>query len=278
MLQLIESPPDQEPFVIVQPGIEYKQYEGDPVLADIYTPTNAVGPFPAVIFIHGGMWIVNDRLQYTDFAIGMARSGFVSITIDYKTGFDGTFEQQVLDIKDAVRWVRQNADQYNIDPDRIGMFGSSSGGHLAALAAWAEDGEGLGDDPPGTDSTINSLYLLYGVYTFKAPVGGFIGRTIISFSGARNDMDQETFTKWSADTYINGGEPVTLMVHGTKDSTAPPEVAREIAEELRANGAPALVFPWPNGIHGFGELRPWTRPLIFYTVQQFFQATLGMPQ
>ena len=175
---LMEAPEYEPPFVRGAYNVAYKEANGAPLMLDVLTPAEGAGPFPAVVIVHGGLWLTNDRLQYRDFALGLARRGFAAVNIDFRLDAASGFAGQVNDIKDAIRFLRANAALFAIDPDRIGIYGSSSGGHLAAMAAFAGDGEGVDDDPPGLDSAVQSCFLLYGVYRFDPGVEGFIAEII----------------------------------------------------------------------------------------------------
>lgn len=107
---------------------------GQDRLADVYVP-DGDGPFPAIIFLHGGGWRFGDRRLAPDLRRFFAESGFVMVSIDYRLSGEAIFPAAVIDTKTAIRWLRRHAADYNIDPERIGLWGSSAGGHLAAMAA-----------------------------------------------------------------------------------------------------------------------------------------------
>jgi len=278
---LINSPEFNDPQVHAENAVVYKVGPQGPVFQP---PPVFDGPRPAVILVHGGMWIVNDRNQYRDVAIGLARNGFVAVTIDFSLSPESGFEAQVADIKDSIRWLRSNAERFGVNPDRIGLFGSSSGGHLAAMAAMAGNGEGINDDPPGESSALQAAFLLYGVYEFgrepqeepAVPSGlaEIIRDIVFEFAGAKELGEQAALAKWSPINYIDGNEPATIMVHGTDDKVAPLFIANEMADLLGTHGVSATVFSWPRRSHGFGELQPWSRPLILELMVRFYKSAL----
>src|SRR5690606_4718515 len=135
------------------------EVDGATLHLDIFTPARAMEPTPAVVYVHGGGWVLLDRSDFYDYALALGEHDIPGVTIQFRALPPNGFYDQVADIKDAVRWVRLHAEDYNIDPNRIGIVGASSGAHLSALVATAGDGEGFDDDPPGTDSTIQSAVL-----------------------------------------------------------------------------------------------------------------------
>src|SRR5688572_25104281 len=136
-------------FAQIQPthsGVPYATLGPTPLLLDLYMPPAGAGaapqPYPTIIWIHGGAWSGGSRFPAGNAGILM-QHGFAVASIDYRltsqAGLYGphpvTFPAQIHDVKGAIRWLRANASTYNLDPIRFGVFGSSAGGHLAALAA-----------------------------------------------------------------------------------------------------------------------------------------------
>jgi acetyl esterase/lipase len=122
-------------------GLTYATLGGTPLRLDLYIPQNAPQPYPTVVWIHGGAWAGGSRWPVGSAGILM-QHGFAVASIEYRltsqAGQYGSnpviFPAQIHDVKGAIRWLRANAAQYNLDPTRFGTFGSSAGGHLAALA------------------------------------------------------------------------------------------------------------------------------------------------
>lgn len=130
------------------PDLVYATVGGQPLRLNLYrvTPTPA-RPTPLVLWIHGGGWQSGSRAQMPSFALPLLQAGVALATLDYRltsqAGQFGaepvTFPAQIHDVKGAIRWLRANAATYRLDPRRFGLWGSSAGGHLAALAATSGD-------------------------------------------------------------------------------------------------------------------------------------------
>lgn len=137
-------------------GITYATTPGyRPRLLDVQVPAGE-GPFPAVVWIHGGGWLDGDR-RYppptvpADLLHGaVLGAGLALVSIDYRHSLEAPFPAQLHDVKAAIRYVRTFADALGIDPDRIGVWGESAGGHLAALAGLVGPGTPQGAALEGT--------------------------------------------------------------------------------------------------------------------------------
>lgn len=90
-------------------------------------------PMPAIIFVHGGGWQKGSKESGIHKIIPLAQNGYFCVTINYRLTDKASFPAQIEDCKCAVRWARAHAKEYNIDPNHIGAWGSSAGGHLVAL-------------------------------------------------------------------------------------------------------------------------------------------------
>ena len=134
----------------VERDVVYGIAQGYAVAARPGDAQSGDGPFPAVVFLHGGGWRAGNRQEMNHFIEGIARLGYVGITVEYRLVPAARFPAQVEDCKAAVRWLRANAGKYRIHPDRIGVVGFSAGGHLASMlgVTASKDGfEGAGGNP-----------------------------------------------------------------------------------------------------------------------------------
>jgi triacylglycerol lipase len=116
----------------IEPDRVYARPENYRLRADMFLPT-AKGPHPAVILIHGGGWMGGSKAQMKWHAIRLANHGYVVMSINYRLAPKFKFPAQIEDCRAALRWICEQADQYEVDRHRIGALGYSAGGHLACL-------------------------------------------------------------------------------------------------------------------------------------------------
>lgn len=276
MMLWVDGDPTQ--LIVPTPPIEvtYKLVNDQPLRADLYLPENPQDRVPAVVFVHGGVWTFGGRKDYRDFGRWMAQQGIAAFCIDMRVPTEDGFDEPISDIKDSVRWLRSNAADYGIDPERIGIFGSSSGAHLASLVAFCGDGEGLGDDPPGQSSRVDACFLLYGLYDLETPFRESLpwAPAIGYFMGGSPDERGNAYDLYSPLTHIDGSEPPSLVMHGDTDILAPVSEAAALVERLKEAGVQATFVEVDGLGHGFARIRRWLRPAVFQSVLDFFEETL----
>ncbi len=117
----------------VQTGLSYYGQSGEIHSVDLYLPAEADQRRPVVVFIHGGGWERGNGAKEDPPALFLVGRGYAVASINYRLSDDAPFPAQLHDCKAAVRWLRGKAEKYKLDPDRIGAWGVSAGGHLAAL-------------------------------------------------------------------------------------------------------------------------------------------------
>jgi acetyl esterase/lipase len=113
---------------------EYLKHDEKALLARIYRPRGK-GPFPALIEVHGGAWCLGDRLFDASLNEALARSGIVVAALDFRMPPDAGYPASLADINYGIRWFKTQAQKYGSDPAKVGIMGSSSGGHQAMLLA-----------------------------------------------------------------------------------------------------------------------------------------------
>lgn len=113
--------------------IEYLHHGDRALKLRLFRPIGT-GPFPAVVDLHGGAWNKSDLTSCQDRAEVLAEAGLVVAALDFRHAGDG-YPTSLVDINYAIRWLKAHAADFDIDPDRVGLSGQSSGGHLAMLSA-----------------------------------------------------------------------------------------------------------------------------------------------
>lgn len=265
--------------VDVKRDVEYGVVKDVSLKLDIYRPKKAPqAPMAAIVWIHGGGWRQGDKNNAAN-AIAAARRGFFAVSINYRLSGEATFPAAIEDVKGAIRWLRANAKDYNVDPDRIGVWGGSAGGHLALLAGCADEKAGLEGKSgyAGTSSRVQAVCSWFGPAEFgnlgtdgDSVIGQFIG-------GSAKDKP-EAYKLASPTTHASKDDPPVLMIHGDKDALVPLSQSETMLKALKTAEVPAELVVVRNAGHGFkpegGEIEPKS-DAILDTSLKFFEEKLA---
>jgi len=248
---------------VIEADLIYREVEGHlPLRLDVYhlsgTPAK---PRPAVIFIHGGAWQWGDkqpcRLE------GLCEHGYVVVSITYRFSSEAPFPAMLEDCRAAVRWVRENAETYHIDPDRIGVVGVTAGGHLAALLGTTADREGGGE--AAAQEKVQAV-LIFSAPTdllgFQAVVeedpdrfrrnskGELPTVAVEKLLGGTLKEKAELAAAASPVTHVSAEDPPFFIAHATGDPLVPVEQALALHAALSEVGVDAALRVWSGSGHG----------------------------
>ncbi|MGA2481207.1 MAG: alpha/beta hydrolase [Spirochaetia bacterium] len=202
------------------------------------------GPFPAIVFIHGGSWLQGSKADY-DYPLQKAAArGYVAVTVNYRLTYETLangkarypFPAQIKDVKCAVRWLRANAGKYRIDPDHIGVLGFSAGGHLALLLGLTQPSDGFEGD--GGYAEYSSR--VQAVVNSSGPTELGSSSTADAFTrflGGTYAQVPEAYAKASPVTYVRKDGPPVLTIHGDKDDVVSLTQAQDLDAKMKAVGA-----------------------------------------
>lgn len=234
-VRLIDMDPPLPDSVELRERIEYGKVGERSLLLDLYQPKKRVEKAPGLIFIHGGGWKSGDRNDYRVYTTWFAQQGYVAATISYRLSKESLFPAAVEDAKCAVRWMRANAKSIGVDPDKIVVIGGSAGGHLAMMVGYSADDsnlEGTGGYAEHS-SKVAAVVDIYGPFDLETPEGKAAG-VVKDFLGQPNYEDApELWKRASPATYLNAGDPPTLIIHGSMDEIVPISQAELLATRLR---------------------------------------------
>jgi acetyl esterase/lipase len=224
-------------------------------------PMQGKGPFPAVVLIHGGGWFYGSNRDCVPFSLRLAEKGYVAVTITYRFVPAYRFPDQVHDVKAAIRWLRANATKYQVDPERIGVFGHSAGGHLACLLGMAGGQGGLEGDRGFKDkrSDVCCVVCTSGLtdlaHLWANPTPGFPGigtkMAVQGFLGGPPARAGKRYELASPITYAGKNCPPTLLICGTKDALVPNEQSLRLEQRLREAGAVVRLLTLVGADHDF---------------------------
>lgn len=219
---------------------------------DVYLPPDSgqAEVRPAVVYIHGGGWVRGDKATERERNIGghLAAAGFVFVSANYLLG-PGAWPQNLLDCKNAVRFLRAHAAKYRVDPKRIAVMGTSAGGHLALMVAYTAGAAAL--EParpyPGVPGGVCAVVNFYGITNVLTrrevrpdgtPTGNFFDSHAPEVLGASRTENPDRWHRASPVAHISRRSPPTFIAHGLSDPTVDYLQAVELANALRAQGVP----------------------------------------
>ncbi len=205
---------------------------------------------PGVLFIHGGGFTGGDKAEYRSASVSadLARAGYVVVSCNYVLGAKdkpGVWPRNIADCRDAVRWMRANADVLGLDPDRIAVAGGSAGGYLALMVGLSDDKTGPGGDPSAKHSAkVSAVIDMYGVVNFSKH-----GKGIVPGVSA---ADQAAYLP---ENQCDVKDPAVLILHGTADAIVDIAQSDAMAKGLRAAKVPHEYIIVDGAPHTF-DLHP----------------------
>ncbi|MBW7996423.1 MAG: alpha/beta hydrolase [Candidatus Glassbacteria bacterium] len=224
---------------VIQPVV-YGTGGGRELRMALYVPKRGRGPFPAVVFVHGGGWQGGSAIHFSRQSMILAEAGYTCACIEYRLSGEAPFPAQIEDVKCAVRFLRANAAQYLVDKKRIAVAGGSAGGHLALLA--------------GSSGGVAELEGSGGWQEQSSAVqaaGGFNPATKIEHKGKGSVRKliggeyQENPAAYRAaepETYLDPDDPPVIVMHGTADRIVPYGEAAFYVSKLRSLGITAELY------------------------------------
>lgn len=236
-------------------------------------------PLPIVVYIHGGGWTAGDKGSGAGSADmqGLLDRGYIVASLDYRLAPQYKWPSQITDVKCAIRHLRANAATYKLDPNKIGVWGGSAGGHLVAMLGTTNASAGFDvGEYADQSSRVQAVVDLFGPADLPVMLSGraeIVGRTVF---GATS-RDDPVLVKASPVTYITPDDPPFLILQGDKDNTVPPEQSQILYDKLKAGGVNATLVIVKNAGHGFapsgGAISP-SRAELTKMIADFFDKYL----
>lgn len=233
------TPPAPAFAVEIQRDVPFAVRGARRLRLDVYRPREA-GACPAVIWIHGGGWRAAERPDAAHLA-QLAARGFVGVAVDHRPSTEAPYPAPLEDVRAAVRFLRARAPELGIDPDRIGVWGLSSGGHLALLTALA------GDADPSV--RVQAACAWFAPTDLTSGELEFVRDDVDLLVGKGHDS---MFAKAASPLFlVSPDDPPVLLFHGADDYHVPPSQSHALAKAMRSAGAEAELVLVRNARHGF---------------------------
>jgi len=282
-------------FIKLISNVVYEQvstfgYENVAMKMDVLKPQKD-GSMPAIVFITGGGFIHANKDSYIQQRMALAEAGYVVASIDYRVAPTATFPQPLEDVKAAIRYLKAHANQFHINPNKIGVFGESAGGYLSAMAGTTngikqfDKGENLDQS-----SNVQAVVDIYGLSDL-ANVGADYSKEVQDlhksagatealwvngspvFGGKDGGILAEVEKVKAANpiTYISKQTPPFLLMHGDKDTLVSPSQTEILHQALVAHGIESTRYVVKDAQHG-GIY--WVQPEVIQVVIDFFDKHL----
>jgi acetyl esterase/lipase len=227
---------------------------------DMYLPHSPAAS-PVVIFVHGGGWRAGFRSEFVPMAVRLAQQGYASVTISYRLSGEAPYPAAVYDVRAALRWVRENAARYRLDPQRMVLAGGSAGGQIASLAAVA--GQKFDPEAGAVQAVIN----IDGLSDFTTELAlkneddpkknpSAAG----AWFGGRYAEKPDLWREASPIQYVSADMPPILFIN-----SAQPRFSAgrdDMVARMTALGVASKTVILPDTPHSFWLFDPWLQPTV----------------
>jgi acetyl esterase/lipase len=249
--------------------VAWARPESGELMARLYRPEGVEGALPVVIDVHGGAWSAGDRNSGAVYDRGLAQAGFLVVAIDFRQGPAVQHPVAAADVAAAVRWAKLNAEAIGADPERIGLIGSSSGGHLALHAATKPSALAAGGAPildaegnalqGEADASVDYVVALWPVsdpharyrYAQRAGLERIASGSLAYFP------DEAAMLDASVPRIVTAGEaevlPPVLVVQPGMDSNVPVEITFDLIRAYQSRDGKIEYSFFPGMPHAFGH-------------------------
>lgn len=234
---------------------------------------------PALIQVHGGGWVLGFKDRQGQLLMRhLAQRGWVCFNVDYRLSPMATFPDHLVDVKRAIAWVREHADDYGIDADFIAVTGGSAGGHLTALTALTANDPAYQPGFESADTSVQAAVPFYGVYDFTNRNGVWPPEVVPWFLAPivmKADLDEapEAFAAASPLDQVRADAPPFFVIHGDLDVLAPVEDARDFVQRLKAASANPVYYLELHGAqHAFETFASIRANAVVDAAERFLDA------
>jgi pectin methylesterase-like acyl-CoA thioesterase/acetyl esterase/lipase len=244
--------------------VVYREAGNTALKADVYFPKN-YNPqiYPGVLLIHGGGWATGSKENQRIMAQHLAQNGYVAVTAAYRLSGDTAYPAAVIDLKAAIRWMRENAEELHINPDKIAVLGASSGAQLATLIGVTPNSSLYREKKKSTSDEVQAIINIDGIVSFihpEAEESAMAGEWL----GGLQDENPKNWQEASPLEYVNKNSPPTLFINSAQPRF---HAGRDDMVRILENyNIYNEVHTIPGTPHSFWHMHPWFEITGNYTV------------
>jgi acetyl esterase/lipase len=260
--------------------LEYTTGGGRSRSLDLYLPAPALEPLPLVVWIHGGSWRSGDKQRNK--AAFLSAHGFATASINYRLLQEAPFPAQIQDCKAAIRFLRAHAAEFNLDPARIGVWGESAGGNLAALLGTTDGVAELAGVADGGLSQVQAVCDWFGpadmptllAQAQTVPPTSPLAKetkTILDLLGETPSAAVQR--QASPLAFVSRDDAPFFILHGDQDPLVPLGQSEALCAALRAAGVEASLLVLPGAGHGGAAFET---PAVQARIHEFFATHLSV--
>ncbi|MBP0904218.1 alpha/beta hydrolase fold domain-containing protein [Mariniflexile gromovii] len=244
--------------------VVYKEIGDRKLNLDIYVPKKKKSKsFPAVLLIHGGGWLTGSKENQRIMAQYLALNGYVGISASYRLGLEAPYPAGVIDLKDAIVWMRKNAKKYHINPDKIAVLGASAGAHLATLIGVTPNSPLYESDAKISDE-VQAIINIDGITSFIHPEASSEGKMASIWLNGSKEENYKYWKEASPLEYVNENTPPTLFINSAQPRFhAGRDDMVAILDSFQIYNEVHTISKSP---HSFWLVYPWFETTLDYTV------------
>jgi acetyl esterase/lipase len=233
-------------LAVDQKTLVYVVRDKESLTLDLFQGAKGQTPTPCVIVIHGGSWQNGDSTQLLSLNGYLAAHGYTVAALNYRLGREHQFPAALDDVRAAIYYLKENAEELGLDARNFVLLGRSAGGQLALLAAYTAH-----------DPSIRGVVSLYGpadlVYAYEHPANPLVfdSRGVLeAYLGGSPDQVKSQYDAASPINFVGEDTPPTLLIHGGRDELVSPAQSERLAGALKRAGRPSLLLILPWATHG----------------------------
>lgn len=249
-------------------NVPYAQIDGTTLHLQIITPAsrnrnNSTQTYPCLVYVQGSAWFKQNLCAKIGMLCRFAERGYVVAIVEYRHSGIAPFPAMPLDTRNAIRFMKKNAEQYHVDPDRVYVGGDSSGGHSAMFSQILQDDQEDTNLYPGINADVKGIISYYGASSMMLSDG--MPSTVnhhlpdspegIVMGGVNLREHPELCRYMSVECNVDENTPLpkVLMFHGSKDRTINPRVSVVIYQKLKSVGKDVRLYIIDGADHGGPE-------------------------